>query len=357
MRPSSRRLLRVLLALLGAFVGLLLAEIGLRLLGAPSPAASAYRLHVARPDRAWLYGLRPRASAYVPAMGELVYRVNAEGFRDRARSRTKSARDFRMLVLGDSIAFGFGVELRDAFPAQLEARVRALVPERTVQALNFGVSGYNPYTEAALLEDAGAAWQPDLVLVQFSINDLGDPTLGFDLHTRLEVGPIPDAAYPDPRMRTTALRVPDFALRACERSRLCAALDALWRARGVARYALPNPGPGDPVWPWLDAQYGRMAAEAERIGAGFALVAFPSPEQVGGADGSVPEQLRALGARRGFAVVDLLPAFRDAAGPASPLFRDIWHPTPLGHHVAARATAHALLCGGLLPAAAGADCR
>ena len=356
MRPGSRRLLRASLAALGAAAGLALAELGLRALEVLAPVVDARGLHQARPERPWLYGLRPRASGRVAAMGDVLYRVNAEGFRDVERSRTKAPGVFRIAVVGDSIAFGFGVELADAFPGRLEAGVRALAPERAVEALNLGVSGYNPYTEAAWLEDAGAGWQPDLVLVQFAINDLGDPTLGFDLHTRLELGAIPDAAYPDPRLRAEPFHPPGALLRACQCLRLCVALEGLWRARSVPRYVLPSPGPRDPIWGWLEAQYARMAVVAERSGAGFALVVFPSPGQVDGVDGPVPEQLRALGARRGWAVVDLLPAFRAARG-ATPLFLDIWHPTPFGNRVAARETARALACAGLLPVATRPDCH
>ncbi len=356
MRATSRRLLRAVLVLAGAGAGLLAAELALRAVQSGSPASSPSRLHLARPDRPWIYGLRPGASAWIPAMGEVIYRVNAEGFRDRVRSRARPAQAFRMLVLGDSIAFGYGVELRDAFPAQLQAHVQSLVPGRAVEALNFGVSGYNPYTEAALLEDVGADWQPNLVVAQFAINDLGDPTLGFDVQTRLAVGEIPEAAYPDPRVRGDRFALPRPLLRACDRLRLCRALDGLVGARALSRYRVPRPSPDDPAWHWLEAQYARMARFAAAQGAGFAIVVFPWLEQIGGADGPVPEGFRALGERLGVEVVDLLPAFRSASGLASPLFLDIWHPTPLGHRVAGRETAEALACAGLLPAPPPASC-
>ena len=102
------------------------------------------------------------------------------------------------------VAFGYGVEMQQTFPKRMEAQLEARrSTARTagathIEVLNLGVSGYNPYTEAALLADVGPSYQPDLVLVQFCINDLNDPTLHFNVQARLHMGTIPDAAYPEP---------------------------------------------------------------------------------------------------------------------------------------------------------------
>src|SRR5205823_3569057 len=78
--------------------------------------------------------------------------------------------------------------------------------------------GYNPYTEAQLFADVGVGYRPDLVLVEFCINDLNDPTLHFDASTMASLGALPEAAFPDPGGRRPAAGP---AARLCRRLRTC----------------------------------------------------------------------------------------------------------------------------------------
>jgi lysophospholipase L1-like esterase len=72
---------------------------------------------------------------------------------------------FRVLVLGDSIADQrYWVET-------LEAELGELLPGRRVETWNAGVPGYDTCSELRVLEERGLAIQPDLVLVQFCLND------------------------------------------------------------------------------------------------------------------------------------------------------------------------------------------
>lgn len=101
----------------------------------------------------------------------VVYRVNAQGFRDREYPLVKPAGALRVVVLGDSVTYGTGVELKDTLPKQLEREVRALCPERQVEVLNFGVYAYNTRQEVALLEYRALAFQPDVVLLVATVTD------------------------------------------------------------------------------------------------------------------------------------------------------------------------------------------
>jgi hypothetical protein len=351
---------RIVLAAFGVAVGLVAVEVGLRLL-APSEVRERSGLHELRPDRAWLYGMRAGVTGHFDEPGGIRYRVNADGFRDRLYARPKPEGVWRIVVLGDSLAFGSAVAEEDTFPKVLETRLAKLVPEARVEVMNLGVSGYNPYTEARLLEDVGVTYEPDLVLVQFCINDLNDPTFHFDVQTRQRLGSIPDAAYPDPSKRRAPVQAPGWLFRSCRRLRTCTRLDELWlswtlpepdeAARRAA--AVPVEGLDAPEWIWLEARYGEMADAAARAGSRFAVLAFPYQAQLG-RRGPEPVQTRLvkLGRRRGWLTVDPLAAFRRSATPGRPLFLDWWHPTPAGHRLAAAETLRALACGGLLPAPA-----
>jgi lysophospholipase L1-like esterase len=361
MEGLSGRLGLLALGCLASVVG---AEAVLRCAG-PRPGSDRRDLHQARPDRPWLYGMRPGAEASFPETGDVRYRVNRDGFRDADFSRPKPQGSFRVLVLGDSVAFGYGVALEQTFPEQLERLLGARVATPRIEVLNLAVSGYNPYTEAALLDDVGLGLEPDLVLVQFCSNDLADPTLHFDVHTRVHVGAIPDAAFPDPEQRRGAAWRSRRALEACHRLRLCALLDdALLAAltpepdEATQRAAVSAPGGGPgPEWSWIEALYARMARASRERGAAFGLLAFPYAAQL---DETYPhpvqERLLELGRRGGYPVLDLLPAFHAARSKGAELFLDWWHPSAPGHALAARVLAAGLACQGLLPPSASALC-
>lgn len=345
----------------------LAGEVVLRLVG-PAPATDRRGLHEPRPDRPWLYGMRPGAEGKLEFSEEILYRVNASGFRDQDYARPKPDGSFRIAVLGDSVAFGYGVEMRETFPKVLERELERLAPEgQRIEVMNFGVSGYNPYTQAALLEDVVASYQPDLVLVQFCINDLNDPTLHFDVQTRLHLGAIPDAAYPDPAARRAPPTPPGALLRACHRSRLCSRLDALLLGAAASEpdeaenqaAAVPVEGIDAPEWRWLEGHYGSMREASRSMGARFAVLAFPYPAQLeGDAPHPVRSHLVAMGNEGGWLTIDPLDRFRDAAARKVDLFLDWWHPTPAGQRLAAREVLRQLACAGYLPIAppAGSTC-
>jgi lysophospholipase L1-like esterase len=80
---------------------------------------------------------------------------------------------FRILVLGDSLAWGFGVEDDETFAARLEALLSRRYPDLDIQVLNGAVPGYGTADELAYLRSRGVELGPDLVVVQFlSVNDL-----------------------------------------------------------------------------------------------------------------------------------------------------------------------------------------
>ncbi|HYC22047.1 MAG TPA: SGNH/GDSL hydrolase family protein [Candidatus Bathyarchaeia archaeon] len=355
----------MLLAATSLVAALAVAELGLRAVGPSPPAEGLRSLHEPRPDRPWLYGLRPGAVGRLEISGDVLYRINADGFRDRRYAIPKPPGTFRIVVLGDSIAFGYGVEERDAFPKVLESRLSELAPAAHVEVVNLGVSGYNAYTEAELLKDVGVKYQPDLVLLQFCINDLNDPTVHFDAQTRLHLGSIPDAAYPDPTRRAPPPRLPSIGSGCRRRLALCALLDdalLAWTTPepdAVARRAAVAPVVADgPEWRWLERLYQEMARETGRVGARFVVLAFPYASQMHGRRSQpVEDRLVAMGERDGWVTVDLLPAFQDlAARSHERLFFDWWHPKATGHALAAEQILDALACRGLLPPGVGVAC-
>ncbi|HUE29786.1 MAG TPA: SGNH/GDSL hydrolase family protein [Verrucomicrobiae bacterium] len=345
------------LVLAGTAAGVAVAEVAFRLFPQSKLTIDLRDLHELRPDRPWLYGMRPGTARVAAGVR---YAVNADGFRDRAYARPKPPGTFRVVVIGDSLAFGYGVPLEASFPKLLEASLVNLLPGAEV--LNLGVCGYNPFTEAALFTDVGITYEPDLVLVEFCVNDLNDPTLHFDFPTFARLPDIPAAAFPDPE-RKRAFAPPSLAERLCRASRACAFVrDRLFPPRldaaTIKATLVTRDDPSESELRWLRARYEEIARAARARGARFAVVVFPYATQLDGrAPARLNERLVDLGREAGWVTIDLLPAFRAAAVPgAPPLLFDLWHPTVAGHRVAAEALLRALRCAGLLPLPPDAGC-
>jgi lysophospholipase L1-like esterase len=102
------------------------------------------------------------------------FTIDGSGLRGKG-PRPRKENSFRILVLGDSQAFGFGVRDDETFSAQLEEILVARFKNLNVQVLNAGVPGSGTADQLAFLKSRGAELAPDLVIVQFlSVNDIAE---------------------------------------------------------------------------------------------------------------------------------------------------------------------------------------
>jgi hypothetical protein len=114
----------------------------------------------------------PQPSGYAPINTNLKAnrRENSRGYRDRERSIEKPAGVWRVLSLGDSFAWGVGVELEDAYPQRLERGLNRARRE-SWEVVNLALPGMNTRDHLALLEKEGFAYGPDVVLLGYVLND------------------------------------------------------------------------------------------------------------------------------------------------------------------------------------------
>lgn len=96
--------------------------------------------------------------------------INALGMRGPDATREKPAGVRRVLVLGDSVAFGWGVEEPATFARRLERQLGAELA-CPVEVLNAGVSGYGSVEESHYFRNEGLALAPDVVLIYQVEND------------------------------------------------------------------------------------------------------------------------------------------------------------------------------------------
>ena len=102
--------------------------------------------------------------------GNLI-QINSRGLRDKEYLIPKPPVAYRILVLGDSVAFGDGIRAEDTFVKKLEESLNPNPAGKTVEVLNAGVRGYNTFQELGLLREMGLKYEPDLVLVAYVLND------------------------------------------------------------------------------------------------------------------------------------------------------------------------------------------
>jgi lysophospholipase L1-like esterase len=79
--------------------------------------------------------------------------------------------DFRVLCLGDSITFGWGVRYEEAYPTLLAELLREARPGREIQVLNASCSGYSIHQGQEMLRRNGLKYRPDVVTIWFGWND------------------------------------------------------------------------------------------------------------------------------------------------------------------------------------------
>lgn len=117
-------------------------------------------------------GHQHKANSQARLMGADVA-INALGMRDPDRQATVSA-DTKILMLGDSITFGWGVPQSETVAARLEQTLSTQMV-RPIQVLNSGVGNYNTAMEVAWFEQYGLDLDPDVVVLNVFVND-AEPT-------------------------------------------------------------------------------------------------------------------------------------------------------------------------------------
>jgi hypothetical protein len=98
-------------------------------------------------------------------------RTNELGLRD-PRSPHKLQDGTQILVLGDSFTFGWGVEIEQSYPSQLERLLNEENGQTRHEVINAGVPGYNTVHELALLEKIIGRYSPRWIVIGFHTEDL-----------------------------------------------------------------------------------------------------------------------------------------------------------------------------------------
>ena len=112
----------------------------------------------------------PNRSAFL--MGVPVS-ISSQGLRDREFAEVKPPHVYRILMLGDSTTFGWGVREQDTAAKLLERKLNAQSSngDEKYEVINAGVGNYDTVQEVTYYQTRGRAFHPDLVVLVFFIND------------------------------------------------------------------------------------------------------------------------------------------------------------------------------------------
>ena len=123
-----------------------------------------------------LLGLaEPRPSGYAPVNTRRrgMAPTNSRGYRDHERAVAKPPGVKRLLSLGDSFAWGASIEFEDTYGQRLERHLGKRRHEAW-EVVQLALPGMNTVDEASQLHEEGLAYDPDLVVVGYVLNDSED---------------------------------------------------------------------------------------------------------------------------------------------------------------------------------------
>jgi lysophospholipase L1-like esterase len=162
------------LVVVGVCLSVAVAEVALRIVAAFRPeVASAPVIDPALeglPDLKSLRDLsRPNARG---RLGNVLFRTNSSGFRGREFDLEAPPGVFRIAVIGDSYTMGWMVAEESTYAVRLENMLNSGSADRRFEVLNLGLSGLNLRQAILRLQRIGLAFEPDLIVYGFTLNDI-----------------------------------------------------------------------------------------------------------------------------------------------------------------------------------------
>ncbi len=268
------------------------------------------------------------------------WRSNAQGVRADRDFGPKAEGTKRILVIGDSFTVGDQVPPDSTYPGVLERLLRERYGESRVEVVNAGFPGYGTVHEARWLAKFGGRFEPDLVVLGMTPNDLLENT-----------GPMRVIAYEGALIRAAARprfealserrrwwSVPGLV----ERSLIMEAIrNVQRRSRPYTHrraFAVEPDSTGESQFSLAEGYLLEARDAARELGARFVFITIPFREQLGEmGPGLDPEAFarrwRTFAEDHGIPFEDALPAFRAHPRPESLYWVEDGHCTAAGYEV------------------------
>lgn len=331
---------------LSALLALCAVEAALRVADSPAfePLDNSGR-HLADPDVGHVYKANHRQTLQSREFSA-PWSSNAQGVRAERDFGAKAAGQKRVLCVGDSFTACDQVSYAQSWPAVLEVCLRAQLGAERVEVVNAGFPGFGTVNEARWIAKFASAFEPDVVLLAMTPNDLLENRNPLQYSARngaLISGTATDADQERFEKRAAWWRL----AAAVERSFLADRLSRspAWK-RLVGRrpynhleaYSIERDEKARTLYELAERYVLEARANAAALGASFAVLVIPYNHQLGAlGDGLDPARFGdhwvAFGAANGFPVLDARPAFLAHPAPHTLHWKEDSHCTAEGYAI------------------------
>ena len=171
----------IILLIFSTLLTLIAAEVLLRAVGYYGARGGRVESTILVDDPILDYRFLPNSS-YIK--NNIEFATNSHGWRDIEHVVDKPYQTCRLLVLGDSVTFGYGVPMESAYSRILDEQLASTL-DFAIETITIGVSGANLEQEVHLLESEGLRYDPDLVVLGYVLND---PEVGTSLRAEMAQG-------------------------------------------------------------------------------------------------------------------------------------------------------------------------
>jgi len=276
-------------------------------------------------------------------------RISSQGLRDREFAIPKPDGTFRIIALGDSVTFGLGVRAEETFSKYLEQMIndKREQGQKTVEVLNMGVNGYKTVQEVEYLRVNGLRFEPDLVILEYNLNDPGDFSreLSYFRHWQNKRWTDESMSFGE-RFRARLTQFSDLAFMIKYRT-VKFQLGGILKGSEVTKDKPRNYDgyfhlyQNKPVMQALHEAFDKLAAMGSKNQFQVILAVFPILREFDDYRWTpLQHQVMEMGGNRGFFTLDVLDVFKAENKTGESLRRrhdDLEHPNPEGHEIAARA--------------------
>lgn len=172
---SNRKLWNLVTLLFSILLCLIIGELAARFVAKANRAKMSLRDPPCIIDTEFERRYVPNWSGMCLACGKKYKaQTNSLGLRERELSFDKDDKFYKLLFLGDSITFGVGVEVDATFVRLVEKLLNSSkdFADKRSKTINAGVAGAGTIHEISLLRDIGIRYHPDIVVLNFFLNDI-----------------------------------------------------------------------------------------------------------------------------------------------------------------------------------------
>ena len=277
------------------------------------------------------------------------WRSNAQGLRADRDFGTKPQGVYRILVIGDSFTVGDQVSLDKTYPGVIQRHFDETFGKGIVEVINAGFPSYGTVHESRWLKKYGRQFEPDLVILGMTPNDLGENLDPLRIVARDGAMVLSKSTGRHKNLWQDRMRWYSIPGR-IERSFLCE------RIKGTPLYRLLRLGY---VYTWrhgymidqnkesikrysiAEKHLIEIRDEAHAMGAHFVLTIIPFRVQLGelraGLDPWIfGRRFTTFGKEHDFPTLDLLSAFRSHPNPISLYWKEDQHCTSAGYDLIGR---------------------